>query len=340
MKKLLSVLSIATLALSACKTTKQRPESALNDIGAVSLENGQSYVIYEDGGKVYLRNCGEALPPLTRSCPSAEGTLWATLDSYLEALPYEVGPYKRTEDGLKLANNALEAAREAANGGNEIAERKLEALSEQVANLDKVVGIRNELTVKQTDLTYYSFHSEFNILTQPFRDLEASLVGKQQKEQQAAQAKAEIERARIGNACTVFVQTTTSGFNTPMIAKIENNTRNHQPALSEQEIREFLGPNGWSQQAAIQVRPGSSFHVGAAGYQAAYIVVYAPKECGSYFKAEDRYLKRMGESFEHEGYNVKLYSLRDVNGRWNTVINMGYPINFFRSSDDNYDRSR
>ena len=128
------------------------------DIGVVDTEAPKTSVLYEDGGKVYLKICKPPIaPPLTRDCDSVETPKSIALNDYLYKLPYEVGAYPRTDSGLRLAQKALDDAQKG--GASEAVVNRLKRVS---GNLEKILKVRDDLKAAQQNLTYYEYQDEFD----------------------------------------------------------------------------------------------------------------------------------------------------------------------------------
>lgn len=163
MKKLVFIIHRSRLVLVVLFISCfSRPLVA--DIGVVDTETPKTWVLYEDGDKVYLKICQPPVaPPLTRNCDSVETPQSVDLNQYLEKLPYEAGAYPRTDSGLRLLQKALDDAQ--TSGAPEKVVNRLKMVRE---NLETILKVRDDLKAVQQNLTYYEYQNEFAQLQIPF----------------------------------------------------------------------------------------------------------------------------------------------------------------------------
>ena len=180
MKKTFKALCLHTVlglvALSAsCRTSMN--SSSTKDIGTINTTNAQMMVIYEDQGQVYVKTCvGSMQTTLTRACAGNVSPKKISINDYIQKLPFDVGPYQRTPQGLELVKSLLTEARKAAANGNTNANSTVANLDGIRLNLETILKLRSDLTAQQQSLTYYEYNDEFPKLLAPF-GVSASIPG-------------------------------------------------------------------------------------------------------------------------------------------------------------------
>ena len=188
----------SAILIASCRTQSPNQYSAAKDVGVIDAAKGTMQVVYEEQGKVYLKNCKPVTtPPLTRSCDSDKAPEDLGLDYYLNNLPYDTGSYDRNESNLEknliVVSKLLSDATAAVAGGNQLAANTVRILTPIKGNLEFVVKIRGNLKQEQRDLTYYEYHDEFLKLKKPFA------IAQEAREQDAGR-RAEEERRRLAEA--------------------------------------------------------------------------------------------------------------------------------------------
>lgn len=160
---------LISMSLISCMTNKS--DSSSKDIGMVNTQDAKTKVVYEEQGKVYLKNCKPPLaPPLDRNCTTDETPKYLESKVYLYKLPFDVGPYQRDAQGLALVTKALKDANDAIAGGNQNAASTVLQLTPIELNLKKILAVKEELQANHKDLTYYQYQDEFSKLLVPFSE--------------------------------------------------------------------------------------------------------------------------------------------------------------------------
>jgi len=162
----LMVIITVSQATISCKTAEDN--GSVKDVGLINAVKSESMVVYEDQGKVYLRNCKPLTSKPIRACASSEAPRSMLAEDYINKLPYNVTPYTRDEQSLAALNEFIETTRSAAQAGNQQAAQTLSKLELIKKNLEMVLKIRKDLASQQMDLTYYEYHDEFAKLLMPF----------------------------------------------------------------------------------------------------------------------------------------------------------------------------
>jgi hypothetical protein len=164
-KIFLSLMSISILFF-ACKTSNSA--STGKDVGAVNIAKGESLVLYQDQGVVYLKNCEPVVVPPTRSCASEGPPLSMKLAQYIDKLPYDVGTYKRDDNSLAIVTKMFEDAHRAADAGNQQAAETLKTIEPIKDNLAMILKIRDALNFANNDLTVYEYDKDYVKILKPF----------------------------------------------------------------------------------------------------------------------------------------------------------------------------
>ena len=164
-KIFLSLMSISILFF-ACRTSNSA--STEKDVGAVNTAKGESLVVYQDQGVVYLKNCKPVVVPPTRSCASEGPPQSMKLDQYIDKLPYDVGTYKRDDNSLAIVTKMVEDAHRAADAGNQQAAETLKTIEPIKDNLAMILKIRDALNFANNDLTVYEYDKDYGKILKPF----------------------------------------------------------------------------------------------------------------------------------------------------------------------------
>jgi len=158
---------IAALGLS-CGNPRQEP-SDLNDVGLWETFSLNKFVIYGDQDKFYLKTCNQDTPlPLSRDCI---GTVEKSLPAqfYLDSILLETGPFARTDEGLVKLEELLERVRQDADSDNPEAHRRLEQLTEQKANLEDILRLRDQIVDHNRHVSFLDYDRNFKLLFDAFK---------------------------------------------------------------------------------------------------------------------------------------------------------------------------
>jgi len=153
--------------LLACGKQSE-PASDIADVGLLHTEELSKLVLYAEYDMVFMKKCHPNAPlPLNRQCA---GSVVAEmrLETYLEKLPYETGPYAKSDGGKAILNEMIAVVQADADAGKPGASERLRELRAWERDMVKVLRILSDLKDPDAALTYLEYQKEYKVLRQPF----------------------------------------------------------------------------------------------------------------------------------------------------------------------------